>query len=137
MYFCQKYGYLYLFMTYRRTFSTVFYPRKDKVDRNKFVPIYLRITVNGRRAEIATGRGCRVTKWKNGRVAGASPAADELRTALNSLRAKVVAIFWEMKAQNREITAAGIKAALSGIEAVPERVLPATSPSRELDFGED
>lgn len=124
-------------MTKRRTFSIVFYLRKDKVSKNMLVPIYLRITVNGERAEIATGLRCRVSKWKNGRMAGSSPAADELRTTLNSLRAKVVAIYWELKAQKKEITAACIKAELSGIDVQPRRTFPGTSSNRDLNFGED
>jgi hypothetical protein len=124
-------------MKNRRTFSTVFYPRKDKADRNKLVPIYLRITVNGERAEIATGRRCRASKWKNGRVAGSSTGAEELRLILNSLRAKVVAIYWELKAQKREVTAAGIKAVLSGKEWGPQPETAGRARCQELNFGED
>ena len=33
------------------TFSTLFYPRGNDIDKNGNAPIYLRITINGKRSE--------------------------------------------------------------------------------------
>ena len=37
--------------------SVLFYAKKSKTKSNLRVPIYLRITVNGKRAEFSTGKG--------------------------------------------------------------------------------
>ena len=50
----------------------LFYPKKQKNYDKGLVPIYLRITVNGKRSEVSTGRECDSQKWnsKSGRMMG-------------------------------------------------------------------
>jgi hypothetical protein len=38
------------------TFSTLFYPRGNDIDKNGNAPIYTRITVNGKRSEFSISR---------------------------------------------------------------------------------
>src|SRR5690606_20336653 len=52
------------------TFSILFYPRGNDVDKNGKAPIYLRITVNGRRSEISIKRKVLLEKWNS--IAGKS-----------------------------------------------------------------
>jgi hypothetical protein len=42
----------------KTTFSLLFYLKKPKNYEKGIVPIYLRITVNGKRAETTSGREC-------------------------------------------------------------------------------
>jgi hypothetical protein len=44
---------------------THFYVKKEKKDNKREVPIYLRITVNGERAEITTNRRVNPEIWDN------------------------------------------------------------------------
>ena len=45
------------------TFSILFYIRKDKRVRSERAPIYLRITVNGKRAEQSIKRSIDTERW--------------------------------------------------------------------------
>jgi len=47
----------------KTNFSLLFYLKKPKNHQNGLVPIYLRITVNGKRAETSTGRECVPVLW--------------------------------------------------------------------------
>ena len=52
--------------------SLLFYLKKQKYYEGGEAPIYLRITVNSKRTEIATGRLCDPKRWnsKSGRISG-------------------------------------------------------------------
>jgi len=52
--------------------SLLFYLKKQKNYESGEAPIYLRITVNSKRTEIATGRLCDPKRWnsKSGRISG-------------------------------------------------------------------
>ena len=39
----------------RNTFAILFYVRNDKVNKNREIPVYLRITIDKIKAEYATG----------------------------------------------------------------------------------
>ncbi len=47
----------------RSTFAQVFYIKRNKMMRNGEAPIYLRITVNGQRAEFSTKRTVDPDQW--------------------------------------------------------------------------
>ena len=44
-------------------FSFIFYIKRSKADKNGKANIYLRITVNGKRAELSISRKVDVKKW--------------------------------------------------------------------------
>ena len=56
----------------KTNFSLLFYLKKQKNYESGEVPVYLRITINSKRAEIATGRQCDPKRWnaKSGRMSG-------------------------------------------------------------------
>ena len=47
----------------RVNFSLLFYLKKPKNYQTGPVPVYLRITVAGKRTEVATGRECEPGRW--------------------------------------------------------------------------
>ena len=47
----------------KTNFSMLFYMKKQKNYQSGMAPIYLRITVDGQRAEVTTGRECDPEKW--------------------------------------------------------------------------
>jgi len=49
----------------KTNFSILFYMKKQKNYIAGSAPIYLRITVDGKRCEIATGRECVPEKWNS------------------------------------------------------------------------
>ncbi len=46
-----------------KTFSLLFYVKKAKILANETAPIYLRITIDGKRKEITTKRHIEPEKW--------------------------------------------------------------------------
>ena len=70
-----------------KNFNILFYLRKDKEDKDGKVPIYARVTVNGKRAEIAIKRYVMSEKWISGSevVKGNSEEARTINTYINSL----------------------------------------------------
>ena len=74
---------------------THFYVKEEKKDNNGEAPIYLRITVNGERAEISTNRRVDPELWDKAaeRVAGRSEPARVINTSLNNLVSKVEKYF--------------------------------------------
>ncbi len=76
------------------SFSTLFYIRGSRVDKNGMTLIYLRITVNGKRSEISLQRKVRPERWdsKKGRVRGTIPSTQELNQFLDGIVSRVYQI---------------------------------------------
>ena len=74
---------------------THFYVKESWKDKKGDAPIYLRITINGERAEISTNRKINPETWdKNSqRVIGRSESVRTVNTALNNLVSKVEKYF--------------------------------------------
>lgn len=73
------------------TFSLLFHLRRPKSYTKGPQPIYLRITVNGKRAEMSTQRECEPTKWNgaSGRAIGTKEEAKQLNSYLDTLVSKL------------------------------------------------
>jgi len=54
----------------KSNFHLLFYLRKQKNYKEGPIAIFMRITVNGKRAETSTGRECDPTKWSSHRARG-------------------------------------------------------------------
>src|ERR1035437_4728330 len=91
------------------TFSVSFYQRLDKTDANNTAPVFMRVTVNGERAEIATNRRFDVKRWSNGKPIGSTKEAKIFADYLHSLREKIYDIQRNLLDRNEIITASKIK----------------------------
>jgi sulfur relay (sulfurtransferase) DsrC/TusE family protein len=72
-------------------FHLLFYLRKQKNYKGGTMAIYMRITVNGKRADMSTGRECDPVKWNSraGRAIGTREEIKLLNNYLDSLQTKV------------------------------------------------
>jgi hypothetical protein len=50
----------------KTNFSLLFYLKKQKNYVKGAVPVYMRVTVNGKRVEVTTGRECEPQRWNVG-----------------------------------------------------------------------
>ncbi|WP_298486200.1 site-specific integrase [uncultured Maribacter sp.] len=93
----------------QNTFSTLFYPRGNDVDKNGKTPIYLRITVNGKRSEFSIKRKVLLTKWNSaaGKMNGATAEVRELNRYLDFIKNKVNKI-QEKLIENEDLVTADI-----------------------------
>lgn len=101
-------------MTEKNSFSISFYQRTDKLDKNNTAPVFMRVTVNGERAEIATNRRFDVERWVMGQPVGNRNDTKELQKDLDSMKAKVNTICRDLTDRNEIITAVKIKERFTG-----------------------
>ncbi|TFF39330.1 Arm DNA-binding domain-containing protein [Mucilaginibacter psychrotolerans] len=75
----------------KSNFHLLFYIRKQKNYKGSTMPIYMRITVNGKRADMSAGRDCDPTKWNShsGRGIGTKEEIKALNNYLDSLQTKL------------------------------------------------
>jgi integrase len=106
-------GYLKI-MKEHLSLAISFYQRSDKIDKNNTAPVYMRITVNGQRAEIATNKRFDVARWDAGHPVGNKIDAKELQKDLDSMKASVNKTWRDMVDRNEVITAFSIKERFSG-----------------------
>ena len=93
------------------SFTFLFYIKKTKTDSTGKSMIYLRITVNGRRAELSIRRKYFVDKWstETGRAIGYSPEAKEINQYIDSIQRKLNKIHQYYLEKNIPYTAEKIK----------------------------
>lgn len=81
-------------------------------------PIYLRITVNGNRSEVTTGRSCEPSRWNAGigRVNGSKEEIKTLNTFLDRLQIKVYEAHSQLIEADEIITAQTLRNKFQGKE---------------------
>jgi hypothetical protein len=85
----------------------LFYIKKSKADVLGKANIYLRITIEGKRAEVSINRKVTINKWSSdaGKVKGYSMEARDLNHYLQSIRSRVYDIYQELILKSDYITA--------------------------------
>ncbi|PWS33388.1 recombinase [Pedobacter paludis] len=108
--------------------SVLYFLKKPK----KFEPgiacfIYLRITVDGKRAEMATNRTCNLERWnsKAGKVTGSRQDDKILNSYLEKVKAEVNALYTKLTLEEKEITAESLKNLFLGKEGKQYTILDA------------
>jgi integrase len=96
--------------------SMLFYIKKQKNYTSGSAPIYLRITVNGKRSEVTTSRACHPERWNtvSGRAIGTKEDIRSLNAYLDNLQAKVYEAHRLLSEQSELITAENLKNKLLG-----------------------
>lgn len=99
-------------------FSCLFYLKKTKDYVSGPVPIYLRITVNGQRAEMSVGRDCLPEKWNSqvGLALGTKENIKVLNAYLSILQGKIHQQHSLLLAAGETVTAEVLKNKISGKE---------------------
>ena len=93
------------------SFSIIFYPRGNDIDKCGNAPIYARITVNGKRSEFSIKRKVLLEKWNSdaGKIKGTSSEARELNRYINAIQNKIYRIQENLTENGDLITAKRIK----------------------------
>jgi len=73
----------------KRNFSLLFFLKKGKTDQPGTSSIYMRITIEKKRVDLATGKQCNDTNWFDGKLAGNSSQAKTINLYLRQLESKV------------------------------------------------
>lgn len=104
------------------TYSRILWVKKGKQRSNGEAPIYLRITIDGKRSELATKKWVAVDKW-NASTQTIKGNTEEIRisnTFLQTLLSKVDRIHFDLSMQEQIPTPDQIKNQLLGIEEKPQ-----------------
>ena len=99
-------------------FTQLFYLKGKHFNKYVKVPIYLRLTVNGKRSELSISRKVDPEKWnaKAGRMRGSGMEAVQLNQYLDMVRAKVNKIQFQLVEEGQPFTALDIKNIFRGKE---------------------
>ena len=91
----------------KTNFSLLFYMKKQKNYQTGAAPIYLRITVNGKRSKVTTGRSCDPATWNiiSGRCNGKKEEVKSFNAYLDSLQHKVFDAHRQLAEKDEPITA--------------------------------
>ena len=71
--------------------SILFFGKKTRIESDKLLPIYLRVTINGKRFEVSAQRCVEPARWSSvaGKVKGNSEDARSINHHLDGLKQKV------------------------------------------------
>lgn len=100
-----------------QTYSLIFYTRKTKFNPD-ISAIYFRITVNGKRKEISTGKTIKSKEWnsKAGKVNGNSANSKSLNIFLEGVRTKIFESYTLLFNNGKTITCENLKNKFLGVE---------------------
>ncbi|WP_426330038.1 site-specific integrase [Pedobacter sp. R-06] len=73
----------------KRNFSLLFFLKKGKTDHDGNSSIYMRITIEKKRVDLATGKQCADNDWSNGKVIGNSAMAKAINLYLKQLESRL------------------------------------------------
>lgn len=86
--------------------TILFIGKKSRTTKHQLLPIYLRVTIEGKRFEVATHRHAKPSDWSPsaGKVKGRSEIAIETNMALDEVRKKVYEYKGQILIENRNFT---------------------------------
>ena len=107
-----------------RTFSILIWLNLAK-EKDGFAPIYARITVDGKRAEISLKRQTSVTYWdpKASKTVSRTPEGKQLNDYLDEVQAKLLACHKQLSSDFELVTAQSIKARFVGVDTKHKTLL--------------
>ncbi|MFY7740698.1 MAG: site-specific integrase [Flavobacterium sp.] len=106
--------------------SILFYAKKAKASANGLVPIYTRITINGKRIELSTNRFVEISKWSTeaGKMKGTSEEARSINNHLDILKSQIRDAEMELIYKKIAVTTETIKNKLLGIDNRARMLVP-------------
>jgi peptide methionine sulfoxide reductase MsrA len=124
----------------RSTFKVFFFLKRDKAKANGMIPLYCRITVDGKEARF--GMKCDVNPkcWdvKTGKATGRTTEAAKINALIDSTKASIYKVYRETQEQKNYVTAEKIKNIFLGIEQKHQTLLElfdSHNKERELQIG--
>lgn len=108
-----------------KSFSLLFYPKKPKTYKGGEVPIYLRITVNGKSKELTTKRQCEPDRWNKyaQRLRGTNEKTKTINAYLDTVERQVHEARQRLIEARSPITAEALKNTLTGQGEQPRMLL--------------
>ncbi|MDR3217825.1 MAG: site-specific integrase [Dysgonamonadaceae bacterium] len=109
----------------RSTFKVLFFLKRDKQKANRLIPLYCRITVDGKEARF--GMKCDVNPkyWdvETGKATGRTAEAVKTNALVDNTKSTIYKIYRELQERDNYVTAEKVKNVFLGIEAKHQTVL--------------
>ncbi|WP_340203262.1 site-specific integrase [Ascidiimonas sp. W6] len=101
------------------SFATLFYIRQNKPDKLGRCLIYLRITIDGERAEMSTKRKIKSSQWnsRSGKAKATNNVGIDINRYLNELEVKAFRVYEQLKDEGAFFTPESIRDELDGRKA--------------------
>jgi Arm DNA-binding domain len=98
-----------------QSFKVLFYLKKGNGKKEGILPVYVRLTVDGKRVEWSVQQNCDETKWNKqaGRMYGAKGEAKKLNLFLDAIQAHIFDIQRDHALCKERITAEQVKLLLT------------------------
>lgn len=86
--------------------TILFYGKKSRITRHQLLPIYMRVTIEGKRFEVATHQHVNPTEWSSsaGKIKGRSETATQTNMALDVIKKRVYDYKERILIENRNFT---------------------------------
>lgn len=106
------------------TFSILFWIKKSRLSKGK-VPIYARLTINGKRIEISIQREVSIVEWdsRSQMSIGRSIEAKTLNSDLTLIKAKLLSCHSKLSGRGEPVTAEALKNEYTGVVEKPRMLL--------------
>jgi hypothetical protein len=105
--------------------TSLFYIKRTKPNNLGLVPIYFRITINGKRLEISTNKFVDSSRWsvEHGKMKGNSDETRLINSHLDTLKVKVFLVEKKLIATDKEINFENFKNELNGVKEKPNMLV--------------
>jgi site-specific recombinase XerD len=106
--------------------SILFYAKRAKASTNGLVPIYTRITINGKRIELSTNRFVEISKWstESGKMKGNSKEASSINSHLDMLKIQIIDMQMELVHKKLPVTTETLKSKILGVDERARMLIP-------------
>ncbi|MCB0743707.1 MAG: site-specific integrase [Ignavibacteriae bacterium] len=103
-----------------------FYAKSTKANSNGLLPIYVRLTVDGKRLEFSTKKFVEKSKWSNelSKMKGMSEEARSINSYLDLMKSKVLDAQMELLHRNEALTIENFKIKILGTEERQRMLIP-------------
>ena len=101
----------------RSTFKVLFYLKRDKVKKNGNVPVFCRITVDGKETRFGMKKDINPKLWdvSSGKAIGRTSEANEINMLLESTKSAIYKVYRDLQEKENSVTAEKIKNNFLGI----------------------
>jgi site-specific recombinase XerD len=112
--------------TMKTKVSILFYAKRAKANANGLIPIYTRITIDGKRIELSSNRFVEISKWSTeaGKMKGNSEEARSINNHLNMLRIQIIDMQMELVHKKIPVTAETLKNKILGVDERARMLIP-------------
>jgi site-specific recombinase XerD len=107
----------------RSTFKVLFYLKRDKVKKDGSVPLFCRITVDGKEVRFGMKQYVQPKYWdvKAGKAIGRSNEAAEINMLTDNTKAAIYKVYRDMQEKDNHVTAEKVRNGFLGIDATKQQ----------------